>query len=89
MRPPTLDGHNFLVRAPFGVFLDSMESSWSIKSENMILNVNWFSHPCLKIDCYNNCANYWLRGCEELCAEVNIIWQVVGYLRCMIGHELA
>ena len=42
-----------------------------------------------KIDCYNKCANYWLCGCEELYAEVAITWQVVGYLRCMICHELA
>ena len=42
-----------------------------------------------KIDCYNTCANCWLCGCEELCAEVAITWQVVGYLRCMMGHELA
>ena len=25
MRPPTLKGHNFFVRTPFRVFLDSME----------------------------------------------------------------
>ena len=31
-RPPTLDDHNFLVRAPFQVFLDSMESPLSIES---------------------------------------------------------
>ena len=35
------------------------------------------------------CANCWLCGCEELCAEMVITWQVVGYLRCMICHELA
>ena len=39
--------------------------------------------------CYNKCANCWLCGCKELCAEVAITWQVVGYLRCMMGHELA
>ena len=42
-----------------------------------------------KIYCYNKRANCWLCGCEELCAEVAITWQVVGYLRCMICHELA
>ena len=42
-----------------------------------------------KIDCYNKCANCWLCGCEELCDEVVITWQVVGYLKCMICHELA
>ena len=31
-RPPTSDGHNFLVRAPFWVFLDSMEINLSLKS---------------------------------------------------------
>ena len=37
MSPPTLDGHNFLVRAPFGVFLDSMERYWSLESDHMQL----------------------------------------------------
>ena len=46
MRPPNLDGHNFLVQAPFGVFLDSMERSWSIESDHMILKGNWCSHSC-------------------------------------------
>ena len=89
MRPSTSDGHNFLVRAPFWVFLGSMEKYWSLKSDHIIFNGNWCSHPCLKIDCYNKCANYWLCGCEELCAEVAITWPVVGYLKCMICHELA
>ena len=31
-RPLTLDDHNFLVRAPFLVFLNSMESPFSLKS---------------------------------------------------------
>ena len=66
-----------------------MEISWSLESDHMILNGNWFSHTCLKVDCYNKCANCWLCGCEELCVEVAITWQVVGYLRCMICHELA
>ena len=66
-----------------------MERYWSLKSDHMIFNGNWFSHPYLKIDCYNKCANYWLCGCEELCAEVAIKLQVIGYLRCMIFHELA
>ena len=30
-RPPNSDGHNFLVRALFWVFLDSMESLLSIE----------------------------------------------------------
>ena len=36
MRPPTLDDHNFLVRALFGVFLDSMERSWSLVSDHIL-----------------------------------------------------
>ena len=36
MRPPNLDDHNFLVRALFRVFLDSMERSWSLKYDHMI-----------------------------------------------------
>ena len=47
------------------------------------------AHILIEIDCYNKCSNCWLCGCEELCAEVAITWQVVGYLRCMICHELA
>ena len=39
-----------------------------------------------KIDCYNKCVNCWLCGYEELCAEVAITRQVVGYIRCMIFH---
>ena len=31
-RPPILNGHNFLVRAPFWMFLDSMESPLSLES---------------------------------------------------------
>ena len=31
-RPPTSDDHNFLVRAPFWVFLNSMESPLSLES---------------------------------------------------------
>ena len=89
MRPPTLDDHNFLVRAPFRVFFDSMERYWILESDHMIFNGNWLSHYCLKIYCYNKCANYWLCGCDELYAEVAITWQVVGYLRCSICHELA
>ena len=42
-----------------------------------------------KIDYYNKCANCWLCGCEELFAEVAITWKVVGYIRCLICHELA
>ena len=45
-RPLTSDRHNFLVLAPFGVFLNSMESSWSLESYHMLFNGNWCSHPC-------------------------------------------
>ena len=34
-RPPTSDDHNFLVRAPFSVFLDSMEIPLSLESINI------------------------------------------------------
>ena len=33
--PPTSDSHNFFVRTPFRVFLDSMESSLSQDSSHM------------------------------------------------------
>ena len=32
--PPTLDDHNFFVRTPFRVFLNSMESPWSQDSSH-------------------------------------------------------
>ena len=31
-KPPTSDGHNFFVRTPFWMFLDSMESPLSLES---------------------------------------------------------
>ena len=31
-KPPTSDGHNFFVRTPFQMFLDSMESPLSLQS---------------------------------------------------------
>ena len=48
MRPPTLDGHNFLVRAPFGVLLDSMERYWSLESDHMLFNVQLVLTTVLK-----------------------------------------
>ena len=33
--PPTLEGHNFFVRTPFRVFLDSMESPLSQEAIHM------------------------------------------------------
>ena len=33
---PTSDDHNFLVRSPFCVFLDSMEISLSLESKNIL-----------------------------------------------------
>ena len=35
VRPPTSDGHNFFVRTPFWVFLDSMESLLSQDSSHV------------------------------------------------------
>ena len=37
MNPPISDDHNFFVRTPVWVFLDSMESPLSLKSDHMIL----------------------------------------------------
>ena len=34
-KPPTSDGHNFFVRTPFWMFLDSMEIPLSIESINI------------------------------------------------------
>ena len=45
-RPPTSNDHNFLVRALFWVFLDSMESIWSLESDHLLFNGNWCSHTC-------------------------------------------
>ena len=36
---PTLDDHNFLVRSPFHVFLDSMEFPLSIESIHIWINI--------------------------------------------------
>ena len=41
--PPTSNDHNFLVRAPFRVFLDSMESSLTQESIHMPMEGNWCS----------------------------------------------
>ena len=40
MRPPTSEGHNFFVRTPFRVFLDSMESPLSKESINIPVEDN-------------------------------------------------
>ena len=37
-RPLTLDNHNFVVRASFWVFFDSMESPLSIESIHILLD---------------------------------------------------
>ena len=37
-KPPTLDGHNFFVRTPFWMFLNSMESPLSLKSIHLYLD---------------------------------------------------
>ena len=36
-QPPTSDGHNFFVRTPFWVFLDSMEISLSYDSIHILV----------------------------------------------------
>ena len=36
-KPPTLDGHIFLVRTPIRTFLDSMESSLSLESNHILV----------------------------------------------------
>ena len=66
-----------------------MERSWSLESD-IFFSMEIGAHILIeKIYCYNKCTNYWLYGCEELCAEVAITLQVVGYLRCIIYHEFA
>ena len=42
----TSDEHNFFVRTPFKVFLDSMESSLSQESRFMPVEDKWGSKPC-------------------------------------------
>ena len=42
----TSDEHNFFVRTPFEVFLDSMESSLSQESRFMPVEDKWGSKPC-------------------------------------------
>ena len=41
---PTSDDHNFLVQSPFQVFLESMESSLSLKSDHMPVDGIWCSN---------------------------------------------
>ena len=45
---PTSDDHNFLVRSPFCVFLESMESSLSLESNHMPVDGIWCSHSFKK-----------------------------------------
>ena len=42
----TSDEHNFFVRTPFEMFLDSMESPLSQKSRFMPVEDKWGSQPC-------------------------------------------
>ena len=42
MRPSTSEGHNFFVRTPFQVFLDSMESPLSQDSSHMPVEGNGY-----------------------------------------------
>ena len=37
-KPPTSDGHNFFVRTSFWNFLDSMERTLSLESNNLYLD---------------------------------------------------
>ena len=37
-KPPTSDGHNFFVRTPFLMFLNSMESHFSLESIHIYLD---------------------------------------------------
>ena len=37
-KPPISDGHNFFVRTPFWMFLDSMEIPLSLESINIYLD---------------------------------------------------
>ena len=41
VKPPTLDDHNFFVRTPIRVFLDSTESLLSLESCHMLVNGIW------------------------------------------------
>ena len=41
---PTSDDHNFLIRSPFQVLLDSMESSLSLESDHMPVDGIWCSN---------------------------------------------
>ena len=46
MRPPTLEGHNFFVRIPIRVFLDSMESPLSQDSIHIhVEGIGYWSWP--------------------------------------------
>ena len=41
---PTLNGHNFLIRSSFKVFLDSMKHSLNIESDYMPVDGIWCSN---------------------------------------------
>ena len=41
---PTSDDHNFLVRSPFHVFIDSMERSLSLEYNHIPVDGIWCSH---------------------------------------------
>ena len=60
--PPTLDDHNFLVRTPFRVFLDSIEKTWSQESSNVPVEGNWCSQLFGKWMLYQVCR---LLGCVD------------------------
>ena len=49
VKPPTLEDHNFFVRTPILVFLDSTESPLSIESGHILVNGIWGPNMFLKI----------------------------------------
>ena len=44
VKPPTLDDHNFFIRTPIRVFLDSTKSPLSLESGHMPVNGIWGPH---------------------------------------------
>ena len=56
-KPPTSDGHNFFVRTPFWMFLDSMEINLSLKSIHIYID-NIGTH--IRSRNHENNRPYWL-----------------------------
>ena len=72
--PPTSDGHNFLVRTPFWVFLDSMEIPWSQESSQFPMEGNWCSQLCKELMLYQV---YRLLGCGDA-RSYGLTWPLLG-----------